>query len=109
MTVLRLGGERGMTRQEKLFLTKNTLPVFGRLLDLLDALPGELRNRSVSPFFYAGLATRYEDKRLTEQDRDNSARADQCTSVRKVRHVALGAGMDSGHAGNRDAAAPPRA
>jgi hypothetical protein len=70
MTVLRLGGERGMTRQEKLFLTKNTLPVFGRLLDLLDALPGELRNRSVSPFFYAGLATRYEDKRLTEHDRD---------------------------------------
>ena len=25
----------------------------------------------MSPFFYAGLATRYEDERLTEDDRDN--------------------------------------
>jgi hypothetical protein len=71
LTVLRLGGERGMVRQEKLFLTKNTLPGFGRLLDLLDTVPGDLRGRSVSPFFYAGLATRYEDERLTEDDRDN--------------------------------------
>jgi hypothetical protein len=71
VTVLRLGGERGMIRQEKLFLTKNTLPLFDRLLDLLDTIPGELRGRSASPFFYAGLATRYEDERLTEEDRDN--------------------------------------
>jgi hypothetical protein len=69
--VLRLGGERGMVRREKLFLTKNTLPVFERLLDRLDTLPGELQGRSASPFFYAGLATRYEDERLTEDDRDN--------------------------------------
>jgi hypothetical protein len=68
--ILRLGGERRMVRQEKLFLTKNTLPAFGGLLDLLDTLPGELRSRSVSPFFYAGLAARYEDERLTEDDRD---------------------------------------
>jgi hypothetical protein len=68
--VLRLGGERGMGRQEKLFLTKNTLPLFDRLLDILDALPGELMSRSASPFFYAGLANRYEDERLTEDDRD---------------------------------------
>jgi hypothetical protein len=33
--------------------------------------PGEQRGRSASPFFYAGLATRYEDERLTEDDRDN--------------------------------------
>jgi hypothetical protein len=59
-----------MMRQKKLFLAKNTLPLFDRLLDLLDTLPGELRNRSASPFFYAGLATRYEDERLTEDDRD---------------------------------------
>jgi hypothetical protein len=69
--MLRLGGERGMIRQEKLFLTKNTLPVFDRLLDLLDTIPGALRSRSASPFFYAGLATRYEDERLMEEDRDN--------------------------------------
>jgi hypothetical protein len=60
-----------MMRQEKLFLTKNTLLLFDRLLDLLDTIPGELRGRSASPFFYAGLATRYEDERLTEDDRDN--------------------------------------
>jgi hypothetical protein len=71
LTILRLGAERGMVRQEKLFLTKNTLPVFGGLLDVLDTIPGELRGRSVSPFFYAGLATRYEDERLTEDDRDS--------------------------------------
>jgi len=68
--ILRLAGERGMARQEKLFLTKNTLPLFDRLLDILDALPGELHGRSASPFFYAGLASRYEDERLTEDDRD---------------------------------------
>jgi hypothetical protein len=59
-----------MVRQEKLFLTRNTLPLFDRLLDILDAIPGEVRRRSASPFFYAGLASRYEDERLTEDDRD---------------------------------------
>jgi hypothetical protein len=70
LTILTLGAERGMARQEKLFLTKNTLPVFDRLLDRLDALPGQSLSRGVGPFFYAGLATRYEDERLTEDDRD---------------------------------------
>jgi hypothetical protein len=71
MTILRLGGERGMGRSERLFLTRNTLPLFERLLDILDALPGELRSRVASPFFYAGLANRYEDERITEDIRDN--------------------------------------
>jgi hypothetical protein len=70
-TILRLAGERGMARQEKLFLTRNTLPVFDRLLDILDAIPGEILSRVAGPFFYAGLATRYEDERLSEDDRDN--------------------------------------
>jgi hypothetical protein len=70
-TILRLGTERGMTRQEKLFLTKNTVPLFDPLLDILDAIPGEPDSRTASPFFYAGLATRYEDERLTEDDRDS--------------------------------------
>jgi hypothetical protein len=69
-TILRLAGERGMARQEKLFLTRNTLPLFDRLLDILDAIPGEIRSRAASLFFYAGLAGRYEDERLTEDDRD---------------------------------------
>ena len=69
--ILRLGGEHGMIREEKLFLTRNTLPLFDRLLDFLDAIPGELRRRTAGPFFYAGLATRYEDERLTEDDRDS--------------------------------------
>jgi hypothetical protein len=70
-TILRLAGERGMARQEKLFVTKNTLPLFDRLLDILDALPGEVFSRGASPFFYAGLAHRYEDERVDEDDRDN--------------------------------------
>jgi hypothetical protein len=71
MSILRLGGERGLVRREKLFLTQNTLPVFDRLLDILDSLPGEVASRTANPFFYVGLATRYESDRLTEDDRDN--------------------------------------
>jgi hypothetical protein len=70
LEVLRLGGSCGMIREEKLFLTKNTLPLFDRLLDILDAIPGEVRRRTASPFFFAGLATRYENERLTEDDRN---------------------------------------
>ena len=70
-TILRLAGERGMVRQERLFLAQNTLPLFDRLLDVLDDIPGEVRSRSVTPFFYAGLATRYEHERITEDVRDN--------------------------------------
>jgi hypothetical protein len=69
--ILRLAGERGMIRREKLFLTKNTLPIFDRLLDILDDIPGQVANRTASPFFYAGLASRYEGERLTEDDRDS--------------------------------------
>jgi hypothetical protein len=69
-SILRLAGERGMVRQEKLFLTQNTLPIFDRLLDILDGIPGEIVGRTASPFFYAGLASRYENERLTEDDRD---------------------------------------
>ena len=60
-----------MVRRERLFLTQNTLPIFDRLLDVLDGIPGEVRSRVASPFFYAGLVTRYESERLTEEDRDN--------------------------------------
>jgi hypothetical protein len=70
-SILRLAGEREMVRQEKLFLTRNTLPIFDRLLDILDGIPGEITSRTVNPFFYAGLATRYEAERLTEDDRDS--------------------------------------
>jgi hypothetical protein len=70
ISILRLGGERGMVRREKLFLTQNTLPIFERLLDILDSLPGEVTSRRAGPFFYAGLASRYEGERLTEDDRD---------------------------------------
>ncbi len=72
-----------MARQEKLFLTKNTLPLFDRLLDILDAIPGEVRSRSASPFFYAGLAGRYEDERLDEDDRD--ALPDRINELREGR------------------------
>lgn len=65
--ILRPGGGCGMVREEKLFLTKDTLPLFDRLLGLLHAIPGELHSRTASPFFCAGLATRYENERLTER------------------------------------------
>jgi hypothetical protein len=70
-SIVRLAGERGMVRRERLFLTQNTLPIFDQLLDILDDIPGDVRSRVASPFFYAGLATRYESERLTEDDRDN--------------------------------------
>jgi hypothetical protein len=69
--ILRMAGERGMARRERLFLTRNTLPVFDRLLDILDGIPGEVRDRYVCLFFYAGLGVRYEDERITEDIRDN--------------------------------------
>jgi hypothetical protein len=71
ISILRMGGERGMVRQERLFLTQNTMPFFDRLLDILDSIPGEISHRVASPFFYAGLATRYESERITEDIRDN--------------------------------------
>ena len=45
--------------------------MFDRLLDILEAIPGEVTHRSVSPFFYAGLARRYEEERITEEIRDS--------------------------------------
>ena len=59
-----------MGRVERLFLTRNTLPLFDQLLDILDALPGESRRRAVTLFFFAGLAHRYEDERIDEDIRD---------------------------------------
>jgi hypothetical protein len=70
ISILRMAGERGMVRQERLFLTQNTLPIFDRLLDIVEGIPGEVRSRIVTPFFYAGLARRYEDHRITEDVRD---------------------------------------
>jgi hypothetical protein len=70
-SILRMAGERGMVRQERLFLARSTLPLFDRLLDVMEAIPGEVRSRTVTPFFYAGLARRYEDERLTEEVRDS--------------------------------------
>ena len=69
--ILRLGGERGMVRHERLFLARNTLPQLERLLDILDGIPGEVRNRYITLFFYAGLASRYESERITEDIRDS--------------------------------------
>jgi hypothetical protein len=71
IAILRLAGERGMVRQERLFLTPNTLPLFDRLLDIMESIPGQVSRRNVTPFFYAGLARRYEDERITEDIRDN--------------------------------------
>src|SRR5262249_44619297 len=70
LLILRMAADRGMVRQERLFLTLNTLPLFDRLLDTMESIPGDVRSRIVTPFFYAGLPRRYEDERLTEEVRD---------------------------------------
>lgn len=80
-TILRMGGDRGMVRHERLFVTQNTLPHFDRLLDILDGIPGEVRNRYVTLFFFAGLATRYEAERITEEIRD--ALPERISSLRR--------------------------
>jgi len=72
-----------MVRQERLFLTQNTLPLFDRLLDIMDGVPGEIRSRIVTPFFYAGLGRRYEDERITEEVRD--ALPERIASLRRGR------------------------
>ena len=69
-SILRMGGERGMARVERLFLTQNTLPLFDQLLDILDEIPGKILRRIVTLFFYAGLAHRYEHERITEDIRN---------------------------------------
>jgi hypothetical protein len=66
-----MGGAWGMVRPERLFLAKDTLPAMDRLLDVLEAIPGEIRDRYAVPFFYAGTAARYEAQRIDENDRDN--------------------------------------
>lgn len=71
LSILRMAGERGMVRRERLFLVRSTLPLFDQLLDIMESIPGEARSRVVTPFFYAGLARRYEDERITEDIRDN--------------------------------------
>jgi len=83
ISILRMAGERGMVRQERLFLTRNTLPLFDQLLDIMEAIPGEARSRIVTPFFYAGLARRYEDERITEEIRD--ALPERITQLRRGR------------------------
>jgi hypothetical protein len=44
--------------RERLFLMQNTLPILDELLDILNSIPGEVRSRVASPFFYAALATK---------------------------------------------------
>jgi hypothetical protein len=54
---VRMAGERGMVRQERLFLTRDTLPVSDQLLDIMESIPGEVRSRIVTLLFYATRAT----------------------------------------------------
>src|SRR5262249_20048318 len=68
--ILRLAGKRGMVRRERLFLAQNTLPLFDRLLDGLDAIPGQVPNRYLTLFSHTGLVRRYETERITEETRD---------------------------------------
>ncbi len=68
---LRTAGALGMGRSERLFLAKSTLPLIGQLLEKLDAIPGTIRDRYFSLFFYRGAAVSLEHERITERDRDH--------------------------------------
>jgi hypothetical protein len=70
-SILRRGGALGMVRHERLFLAKNTIGVMDQLLDVLETIPGQSRDRYAVPFFYAGTAARYERERIDESDRDH--------------------------------------
>ena len=43
ISILKMAAERGMVRQERLFMTQNTLPLFDQLLDIMEGIPGEAR------------------------------------------------------------------
>jgi hypothetical protein len=59
-----------MKLQQRLFLTRSTLPLLNELLDRLDTLP-EALERMAFPFFYCGFANRMEDERLTQEQLDS--------------------------------------
>jgi hypothetical protein len=59
----------GLKHGTTVFLTKSSLDDLGRLLVLIDALPGESAGRDFRQFYYIGHAAHHENERLDEGDR----------------------------------------
>jgi hypothetical protein len=57
-----------MTLRQRIFLTRQTLPLIDGLLDKLDGISGEVVERSAYLWFYNGLSARLERDRLTEEE-----------------------------------------
>ena len=64
MRMARAGADTGFRREEKVFLSVDSIPVLREVLARLDALPGP-HSRRVFPFMYIGNAHNLEPKRIS--------------------------------------------
>ena len=67
LRMARVAAKQGWHREEKLFLSKSSIPCLKGVMDELDMLPGE-RNRRIFPFMYIGNARNLEHERITYDD-----------------------------------------
>jgi hypothetical protein len=66
---MHFAAELGLTRQEKLFLTRGTLPHLPALIDKLETIPGKF-SRQISLLTYSGWARQLESDRITQKEYD---------------------------------------
>ena len=71
LLVARVGAEVGLERRESIFLWRESIPDLIPLLDLLDGLPGPLRDRGLFPWDYRGRGKSLERERVTSFDVEN--------------------------------------
>jgi hypothetical protein len=81
----RIAASLDMELEQRIFLTRESLPMLEQLLDTLDELPGKVRVREIYPLFYSGLARHWEKFRMTAEEIDklpyrikNLFRSDYC-------------------------------
>jgi hypothetical protein len=85
LKTLRVAASLEMELEQRIFLTRESLPMLDQLLDTLDELPGKVRVREIYPLFYSGLARHWEKLRMTAEEIDGLSpgikgllRADRC-------------------------------
>jgi hypothetical protein len=66
----RVAASLEMELEQRIFLTRESLPMIDQLLDTLDELPGKVREREIYPLFYSGLARQWEKFRVTDEEID---------------------------------------
>lgn len=66
---MRIAGAQGLKRNEKLFLSRSTLPHLETLMDVLDKIPGHA-HRDLSLFTYSGWARKMEEERISRSEYD---------------------------------------